>query len=281
MDQHGLRQTELQSPSRGTCVRIAYTYAGVRRRSTWLLRDCAPLGAGGMGEVYRARDSRLGREVAVKVLPDSLVQRPEVLNRFHQEARILASLSHPNIVVLHDVGAESSVAVGPPLMYAVMELLEGETLRQRLARAPLTWKQAVDIAAETRVNSNQPLAASLHRETQAKRGPTRCRCGYPLVTAVGKTGIEIPRLERIRAAADMPCTVRSLRPQHIGNGSGKRILRQQSGSLECVQGLAGCICITRQRCQLRPSTVLSLLRRQDRGGLADQWRIHPRPRHAK
>jgi eukaryotic-like serine/threonine-protein kinase len=66
----------------------------------------APLGAGGMGEVYRAKDSRLGREVAVKVLPEQFVQTSEALRRFNREAMIVASLSHPNIVVLHDIGVE-------------------------------------------------------------------------------------------------------------------------------------------------------------------------------
>jgi eukaryotic-like serine/threonine-protein kinase len=106
----------------------------------------AALGAGGMGEVYRAKDSRLGREVALKVLPDRFVETPDALRRFDRETRTLASLSHPNIVVLHDVGAQPTVPGGPPLAYAVMELLAGETLRERLSRA-LTWREAVDITA--------------------------------------------------------------------------------------------------------------------------------------
>jgi serine/threonine protein kinase len=107
----------------------------------------AALGAGGMGEVYRANDFRLGREVAIKVLPDRFVRSPDALRRFNREAKTLASLSHPNIVVLHDIGAEPDISGGSPFAYAVMELLEGETLRERLSGPALKWRQAVEIAA--------------------------------------------------------------------------------------------------------------------------------------
>jgi len=90
-----------------------------------------PLGAGGMGEVYRARDTRLGREVAVKVLPDHLSDSPEVRARFEREARTISSLNHPHICTLYDVGQEASND------YLVMELVEGETLAARLERGAL------------------------------------------------------------------------------------------------------------------------------------------------
>jgi len=99
----------------------------------------APIDAGGMGEVYRARDVRLDREVAVKVLPDHLSRDPESLARFEREARVVAALAHPNIVDIHDFGNESGIE------YLVMELLEGETLRKRLAGNPLPWRTAVEI----------------------------------------------------------------------------------------------------------------------------------------
>jgi serine/threonine-protein kinase len=99
----------------------------------------APLGAGGMGEVYRARDTRLGREVAVKVLPDHLARDPDSLSRFEREARAVAALAHPNILDIHDFGKEAEI------VFLVTELLEGETLRQRLKGAPLPWRTAVEI----------------------------------------------------------------------------------------------------------------------------------------
>ena len=101
----------------------------------------APLGVGGMGEVYRASDSRLGRDVAVKVVSNHMSGDPVVLSRFQREARVVASLSHPNIVALHDVGTENGVA------FAVMELLEGEPLDRHIGRDGIPWRQALHIAA--------------------------------------------------------------------------------------------------------------------------------------
>jgi serine/threonine-protein kinase len=100
----------------------------------------APLGVGGMGEVYRATDSRLGREVAVKVVSPQRTDEPGALARFQREARVVASLSHPNIVALHDVGIEGGVA------FAVMELLEGEPLDRHIGSQGIPWTQAVAIA---------------------------------------------------------------------------------------------------------------------------------------
>src|SRR6185312_7844376 len=91
----------------------------------------APLGAGGMGEVYRARDPKLERDVAVKVLPGALAADPERLARFEREAKTLAALNHPNIAHIH--GFEDSTGV-PAL---VMELVEGSTLADRIARGPI------------------------------------------------------------------------------------------------------------------------------------------------
>ena len=102
----------------------------------------APLGAGGMGEVYRARDTRLGREVAVKVLPAAFSTDADRLRRFEQEARAASALNHPNILSIHDVGTHQ----GAP--YVVSELLEGETLRERLAGAALSTRKAVDYGVQ-------------------------------------------------------------------------------------------------------------------------------------
>ena len=100
----------------------------------------ALLGAGGMGEVYRARDTRLGREVAIKILPERLATDPRALARFEREAQAVAALSHPNILAIHDFGEDHGTH------FAVTELLDGESLRQRLNRESLAWRKAVEIA---------------------------------------------------------------------------------------------------------------------------------------
>jgi serine/threonine-protein kinase len=100
-----------------------------------------PLGAGGMGEVYRARDHGLARDVALKVVTDQLAGDSVALSRFHREAKAVAALSHPNVVAIHDVGVDAEVP------FVVMELLEGETLRCRLERAPLAWSETARIGA--------------------------------------------------------------------------------------------------------------------------------------
>ena len=102
----------------------------------------APIGAGGMGEVYRAKDPRLGREVAIKVLPALFSQDADRLHRFEQEARAAGILNHPNITAVHDIGS----ADGAP--YIVTELLEGETLRQRISTGPVAVRKAIDYAAQ-------------------------------------------------------------------------------------------------------------------------------------
>jgi serine/threonine-protein kinase len=101
----------------------------------------SPLGSGGMGEVYRAMDTRLGREVAVKVVSGHLRDDPNALARLEREARTVAALSHPNIVALYDVGRENGT------VFAVMELLEGEPLNRYLATGDISWRRAVEIAA--------------------------------------------------------------------------------------------------------------------------------------
>ena len=104
----------------------------------------APLAAGGMGEVYRARDIRLGRDVAIKVLPADWSADRDRLRRFAQEARAAAALNHPHICTVYDVGTGESGA--PP--FIAMELLEGETLQQRLARGPLEIQSLIEHGIE-------------------------------------------------------------------------------------------------------------------------------------
>ena len=102
----------------------------------------APLGAGGMGEVYRARDTRLGREVAIKILPEFFARDPERLHRFERETRAVATLNHPNILAIYDVGQHESVP------FLVSELLEGESLRQPLERGPLPHRKTIEYGVQ-------------------------------------------------------------------------------------------------------------------------------------
>src|ERR1051325_9384914 len=119
-------------------------------------RILAPLGSGGMGEVYRARDTKLNRDVAIKVVPERLAQDPQALARFEREAQAVAALSHPNILAIHDFGQATPVAPSSQsgeavpaadtraITYAVTELLEGETLRARLGSGSLSPRKAID-----------------------------------------------------------------------------------------------------------------------------------------
>ncbi len=100
------------------------------------------LGAGGMGEVYRAHDTRLDREVAIKVLPESLTSDPDRMRRFEQEAKATAALNHPNILAVYQMATEGSVS------YLVEELLDGETLRDRLRRGPIPLRKAIDYGVQ-------------------------------------------------------------------------------------------------------------------------------------
>src|ERR1022692_596130 len=100
------------------------------------------IGAGGMGEVYKARDTRLDRIVAIKVLPTHLADRSELRERFEREAKTIASLNHPHICVLHDIGQQDGID------YLVMEYLEGETLAQRLVKGPLPLEQVLQYSIE-------------------------------------------------------------------------------------------------------------------------------------
>ncbi|HXX01036.1 MAG TPA: protein kinase, partial [Candidatus Acidoferrales bacterium] len=102
----------------------------------------SPLGAGGMGEVYRARDTRLERTVAIKILPEHLSSSPEARQRFDREARAISALSHPNICHLYDVGQQDTTS------YLVMEFLEGETLAERLRKGPLPLEQVLRVGSD-------------------------------------------------------------------------------------------------------------------------------------
>jgi serine/threonine protein kinase len=105
-------------------------------------RVLGKIGEGGMGQVYRARDTRLDRDVAIKILPAHVAQDPDRRSRFEREARAVAALSHPNILAIYDVGTRDGTA------YAVTELLEGETLRQRVQTGAMPPRKAIEIGVQ-------------------------------------------------------------------------------------------------------------------------------------
>src|SRR5262245_2433492 len=118
-----------------------------------------PLGAGGMGEVYRARDTRLGREVALKVLPESLAADKSRLSRFEQEARAASALNHPNIVSIFEIGREGETT------FIAMELVDGKTLRELCASGPMAVKKALSVAAQVSEGLAKSHAAGIvHRD---------------------------------------------------------------------------------------------------------------------
>jgi len=149
----------------------------------------APLGAGGMGEVYRARDTRLGREVAIKVLPESFSKDPDRLRRFEQEARAASQLNHPNIVTVHDFGTHG----GAP--YVVQELLEGETLREKLRLGPASSPAKTPRAALTPVRVSTPSPQGSVAESQAWAGEA-ARARTPAVQGTAATLAGWPRRTR-------------------------------------------------------------------------------------
>ncbi len=149
----------------------------------------APLGAGGMGEVYRAKDTRLGRDVAVKVLPQHLSSNPEIRARFEREAKTVSSLNHPHICTLHDVGREGETD------YLVMELIDGETLAARLAKGPLPLANVLKYGAQIAdALGRAHRAGVMHRDLKpgnvmlTKSGAKLMDFGLARATGLGATG---------------------------------------------------------------------------------------------
>lgn len=117
----------------------------------------APLGAGGMGEVYRAVDGRLGREIALKILPHEMSRDRSLRERFEQEARAASALNHPNIVCIHDIGQDNEIP------YIVMELVDGELLRSIISRGPVLARRVIDIGKQIADGLAAAHSASLVR----------------------------------------------------------------------------------------------------------------------
>src|SRR2546426_9972179 len=112
----------------------------------------SPIGAGGMGEVYKARDTRLDRTVAIKVLPEHIAKREDLRQRFEREARAVASLNHPHICVLHDIGIQDGAG------YMVMEYMEGETLAARIEKARSSSIRRWRLRCRSPTPSTAPIA---------------------------------------------------------------------------------------------------------------------------
>jgi hypothetical protein len=126
----------------------------------------APLGAGGMGEVWKARDTRLGRDVAIKVLPEEFAAETERRQRFEREARAMASLSHPNVISIFDVGVHEKG------FYIVEELLEGESLRGRLGTVPFRGVRPWRSQRRSRAGSPRPTNAESCTAISSPRTPS-------------------------------------------------------------------------------------------------------------
>src|SRR5215831_3352962 len=131
----------------------------------------SPLGAGGMGEVYRAKDTRLERAVAVKILPEQLSKDPVRKQRFEREAKTISSLNHPNICTLHDIGSQNGVD------YLVMECVEGETLAKRLGKGALPLEQVLKFGAQ--------MADALDKAHRAGIVHRDLKPGNIMLTAIG------------------------------------------------------------------------------------------------
>ena len=181
----------------------------------------APIGAGGMGEVYRARDTRLGREVAIKVLPRDLADTSEIRARFEREARLISSFNHPHICIVHDVGHEGDD------FYLVMELIEGESLAERVARGPLPITDVLRFGVQIADALDRAHKAGIiHRDLKpgnvmiARSGAKLldfglARSGGPAAAAAG-SGIHSPTMSRpLTAEGSIVGTFQYMAPEQL------------------------------------------------------------------
>src|SRR5215212_6057516 len=170
----------IRSPALEVAAELLTTHDGsLPGKSLGPYKILEPLGSGGMGEVYLAQDSRLGRRVALKLLPDHFVTNEDRLRRFRQEARAVSALNHPNIITIHEVGEAETTH------YIVTEFIEGETLRALLIARRLELVRALDIATQTASALAAAHAAGIvHRDVKPENVMLR-RDGYVKVLDFG------------------------------------------------------------------------------------------------
>src|SRR5947209_1548055 len=177
--------------SRGVYYIAATLNSDMAEKAIGPYQILGPLGAGGMGEVYKALDTRMGRQVALKLLPESWAEDADRRRRFEQEARLAASLNHPNVMAIYDVGLDEH----PP--YIVGELVPGESLRALIEKGPMAPRRAVDIAAQIAAGLAAAHAAGIvHRDLKPEN---------VIVTPEGSAKIldfGVARLASRTAAAD-------------------------------------------------------------------------------
>jgi eukaryotic-like serine/threonine-protein kinase len=180
----------------------------------------APLGAGGMGEVYRARDPRLGREVAVKVLPSSFSSDPDRLRRFEQEARAASALNHPNIVTIYDIGSSDST------FYIAMEFVDGSSLRDLMASGPLATKRMLGIGVQIAEGLAKAHSAGIvHRDLKPENVMVS-KDGFAKLLDFGLAKLFVAPTEQ---ASGMPTVIQDTQPGTVMGTVGYMSPEQASG----------------------------------------------------
>ena len=150
-----------------------------------------PLGAGGMGEVYRARDERLKRDVAIKVLPAELAADPERRGRFEREARSASALSHPNILTVYDIGSVDSI------VYIAMELVDGGTLKDLVASGPVPVRKLLEISTQIAEGLAAAHAAGIVHRDLKPANLMVSKNGYVKILDFGLAKLVTPRPETV------------------------------------------------------------------------------------
>ena len=153
----------------------------------------AQIGAGGMGEVYRARDTRLSRDVAIKILPPDVASNPDRLHRFEQEAQSASSLNHPNIITIYEIGVEDSVS------FIAMEYVDGKTLRELLKNGPLAARKVVQIATQLAEGLTKAHEAGIVHRDLKPENVMITKDNYAKILDFGLAKLFLPSREEVSA----------------------------------------------------------------------------------